>query len=146
MSFYLDASAIVPLILRDAHTETMEAWLGNANDELIVSDFAALEVAAVISRQVRMERMPEQKASLALALLDDWTVRATTKIETRASDLALADRFIRDFATKLAAPDALHLALASNRGLSLATFDARLKEAAAIRGVRVAALGGAVRR
>ena len=45
---------------------------------------------------------------------------------------------LRDFATKLAA---LHLALAANRGFSLATFDTRLAEAAAIRGVRVEALG-----
>lgn len=39
------------------------------------------------------------------------------------------------------APDTLHLALASNRGYRLATFDARLKESAAIRGVPAAALG-----
>lgn len=42
---------------------------------------------------------------------------------------------------ELAAPDALHLALASNRGFSLATFDTRLAEAAAMRGVRAVALG-----
>ena len=141
MSVYLDASAIVPLILRDAHTPTMEQWLANAREDLVVSDFGALEVAAVISRQVRSARMSEQQASLALALLDDWLARASTSIETGASDLALADRFVRDFATKLAAPDALHLALASNRGCRLATFDTRLAAAAAIRGVRAIAPG-----
>ncbi|MCQ4189486.1 PIN domain-containing protein [Methylocystis suflitae] len=66
MSVYLDASAIVPLILRDAHTMNMEQWLANAREGLVVSDFAALEVAAVISRQIRMARMSEQQASLAL--------------------------------------------------------------------------------
>ncbi|MFO1124456.1 MAG: type II toxin-antitoxin system VapC family toxin [Methylocystis sp.] len=141
MSFYLDASAIIPLILRDAHTINMEQWLANAREDLVVSDFAALEVAAVISRQVRMARMSEQKASLALALLDDWIARASTSIKTDAFDIALADRFVRDFATKLAAPDALHLAIASNRGYRLATFDTRLAEAAAMRGVRVVELG-----
>lgn len=140
MSVYLDASAIVPLILRDAHTMNMEQWLANAREELVVSDFAALEVAAVISRQVRSARMSEQQASLALALLDDWLARASTSTETVASDLALADRFVRDFATKLAAPDALHLALASNRGYRLATFDTQLAAAAAMRGVRVVPL------
>lgn len=140
MSVYLDASAIVPLILRGAHTPTMEQWLANARAELVVSDFAALEVAAVISRQVRSARMSEQQASLALALLDDWLARASTSIETGASDFTLADRFVRDFATKLAAPDALHLALASNRGYRLATFDTRLAAAAAMRGVRVVPL------
>ncbi|MGJ0397250.1 MAG: type II toxin-antitoxin system VapC family toxin [Methylocystis sp.] len=140
MSIYLDASAIVPLILRDAHTMNMEQWLANAREDLVVSDFAALEVAAVISRQVRLAHMSEQKASLALTLLDDWMTRVSTNIETDASDIALADRFVRDFATKLAAPDALHLALASNRGYRLATFDTRLAAAAAMRGVRAVAL------
>lgn len=141
MSFYLDASAIVPLILRDAHTETMSRWLVNVSDELIVSDFAALEVAAVISRQVRMNCIAEQKAALALALFDEWTDRAAVRMAVSAQDFLLAESFVRDFATKLAAPDALHLAIASNRGYRLATFDARLKEAAAMRGVRVATMG-----
>jgi predicted nucleic acid-binding protein len=141
MSVYLDASAIVPLILRDSYTMKMEQWLANAREDLVVSDFAALDVAAAISRQVRMARMPEEKASLALALLDDWIARASTRIETTASDVALADRFVRDFATKLATPDALHLVLASNRSFSLATFDTRLAAVAAMRGVRAIAPG-----
>ena len=57
------------------------------------------------------------------------------------ADFAHAERLIRDFATKLAAPDALHLASAKNSGAALATFDARLADAARAQGVEVAQLG-----
>ena len=43
---------------------------------------------------------------------------------------------MRDFATKLTAPDALHLASAKNAGATLATLDARLVEAARGQGAR----------
>jgi predicted nucleic acid-binding protein len=48
---------------------------------------------------------------------------------------------VRDFATKLSAPDALHLASAKNAGATLATLDVRLAEAAMGQGVKVAELG-----
>lgn len=65
----------------------------------------------------------------------------TQPIEADVLDMILAESLVRDFATKLSAPDALHLALASNRGYRLATFDTRLAEAATIRGVRAVAPG-----
>jgi predicted nucleic acid-binding protein len=59
----------------------------------------------------------------------------------RPSDFLLAERLIRDFSTKLAAADALHLASAKNAGATLATLDARLAEAAQGQGVALADLG-----
>ena len=47
---------------------------------------------------------------------------------------------VQDFATKLAAADALHLASAKNAGAILATLEIRLAEAAKGQGVEVAAL------
>lgn len=58
-----------------------------------------------------------------------------------AQDFALADQFVRDYATQLSAPDALHLAAAKNAGAALTTFDARLAEAARLQSVEVAELG-----
>ena len=48
---------------------------------------------------------------------------------------------MRDFSTKLAAADALHLASAKNAGAALATFDARLADAARAQRLEVAELG-----
>jgi predicted nucleic acid-binding protein len=53
-------------------------------------------------------------------------------------DFVLAELIARDFTTRLLAPDALHLASAKNAGATLATFDARLAEAAKPTGVALA--------
>ena len=59
-------------------------------------------------------------------------------------DFALAELLVRDYSTKsCSAPDALHLASAKNAGAMLATFDARLADAARAQGVEVAPLGSA---
>ncbi len=70
MSFYLDASAAVSIILQDAHTAVMETWLTRVEEAIVVSDLAALEVAAVVSRQVRMGRMAPPE--------DCWPCRCLT--------------------------------------------------------------------
>ncbi len=57
-----------------------------------------------------------------------------------AADFLLAERIVRDFSTRLAVADALHLASAANADAAIATLDARLAEAARMRGVEVAAL------
>jgi predicted nucleic acid-binding protein len=140
MSFYLDANVLVSLFAVDAHSNKVDAWIDSDPGALFVSNFARVEFAAVVSRQVRV-KASDTAAREALADFDDWAREMTQPIEAEARDMILAESLVRDFATKLAAPDALHLALASNRGFSLATFDTRLAEAAAMRGVRVSELG-----
>jgi len=134
---YIDTSVVVALILPDAHTFAAEAWLGEAQDGLLVSDFAALEFAAVVSRQLRMGRMDVAPADAALTLFDDWTARMTRRAATTAVDVTEAEHIVRDFALKLAGPDALHLAMASRHNAQLITLDARLAEAARRRNVPI---------
>lgn len=99
-----------------------------------------MEFAAVVSRRVRTGESNENEAR---AILDDFDeLRGQCGSHRHGdADFELAMRLARDFSTKLAAPDALHLASAINLDASLATFDARLAEAAERRGVRVVALG-----
>jgi hypothetical protein len=52
-------------------------------------------------------------------------------------DTGLAATLVRDFATKLAAPYALHLAAAMNARARLVTFDSRLITAARMRNAAV---------
>jgi predicted nucleic acid-binding protein len=141
MSFYLDANVLVSLFAVDAHTNKVDAWIDSDPGALFVSNFARVEFAAVVSRQVRVKAISDTAAREALADFDDWAREMTQPIEAEMRDMILAESLVRDFATKLAAADALHLALASNRGYRLATFDTRLASAAAMRGVRVAELG-----
>jgi predicted nucleic acid-binding protein len=124
----------------DAHTKRAVAWYSDANGTLIISDLANLEVSAVVLRDLRRGRFAQEAAENAL--LDFDAMRANCeRLSHAASDFLLAERLVRDFSTKLAAADALHLASAKNAGATLATFDARLAEAARGQGIALADLG-----
>jgi hypothetical protein len=137
----LDANVLVALFVSDAHSRTADAWIDSDPGSLFVSDFAKVEVSAVISRQLRAKLTSESVARDALADFDEWTNRMTQPLETNSHDVRFADRLVRDFATKLAAPDALHLAMTLKHGLQLVTFDERLAEAARRSGAAVVVPG-----
>jgi predicted nucleic acid-binding protein len=107
---------------------------------LIVSDLVRLEFAAVVSRAVRMGRFDVEAAARALLGFDEFR-EASLPMSHARDDFELAEKLVRDFGTKLSAPDALHLASARNSGAALATFDVRLADAARTQGVEVAGLG-----
>ena len=137
---YFDASVLVSLLVADAHTEKSSAWYSGLSATVVVSDLANLEVSAVLSRHLRVGRLTQ--GGVESALLDFDAMRANCEwLSHGAADFLLAERMVRDFSTRLAAADALHLASAKNAGAALATLDARLAEAARARGVDVAELG-----
>lgn len=137
---YFDASVLVSLLVADANTSRASAWYSNLKASVIVSDLASLEVSAVLSRDSRTGRLTRRAAEGAL--LDFDAMRASCeRLSHGAPDFVLAERMVRDFSTKLAAADALHLASAKNAGAALATFDTRLAEAAKGQGVEVTELG-----
>ncbi len=140
MIVYLDTSVILSMVALDANSEKAGAWYEGLQASVIISDFADLEVCAVISRELRAKRFSRAVADRALSDFD--SLRATSERSTPdAQDFSLADRLVRNYTTKLSAPDALHLAAAKNAGAALATFDARLAEAARMQGVELAAFG-----
>jgi uncharacterized protein len=126
MNCYLDTSVIVALVLRDLHTAKAEAWLEHTAPACIVSDFCAIEFASVVSRQVRMSHLSTADGSAALDLFDEWIARAAQVVTSSGEHMEAAGRMVRNFDTKLSAPDAIHLAVAKHHGLVLATFDERL--------------------
>ena len=107
---------------------------------MIVSDLARLEFAAVVSRLARTGKFSGDQSVRALASFD--MLRAACLPMTHGPrDFAFAEELVRDFSTKLVAPDALHLASARSAGASLATFDKRLAAAARMHALDVAELG-----
>ena len=137
MSFYLDANILVSLFVTDSHSAAADRWIDSAPGVIAVSDLAKVEFAAVMSRMVRMGAMHEDAARETLADCDAWLAAATQLARLQSHDMEFADQLVRDFATQLAGPDALHLAIASNHGHTLVTFDQRLANAARMRGVQI---------
>jgi predicted nucleic acid-binding protein len=137
---YLDASVLASIVVFDTNSVRAGRSYENLRAPLIICDLANLEVCAVISRELGAKRFSRPAADKALSDFDALRA-ASERWSTGGLDFALADRFVQDYSTKLSAPDALHLASAKNAGATLATFDARLAEAAKGQGVVVAELG-----
>jgi uncharacterized protein len=130
VNHYLDTSVVVALLLQDIHSTKADAWLVKTKPTFVISDFCSVEFAAVVSRRVRMNWSTSDNASLALRKFDDWLSRPVQVIRCGPEQMASAGRIVRDFTTKLSAPDAIHLAMTRDLGFTLATFDDRLADAA----------------
>jgi uncharacterized protein len=137
VSLYLDASAVVPTVVDQAASPEMARYLKAAIEPLIVSDFAASEVASAISRLVRMNHLSGELAANRLGELDAWRATMTTGIDFQPSDFRLVDIFVRRLDLGLRAPDALHAAVCRRAFHTLVTLDRRLAVAAEGLGVRV---------
>ena len=138
MSAYLDTSVLLPTLIAEAATEAVYDRLGAGDQELLVSDFAAAELASAMSRLVRMALLSEADASARLADFDAWRAAMSLPVDIGAADARLAYIYTRRFDLRLRAPAALHLALARRRDATLVTLDRRLVTAAREMGIAVA--------
>ena len=137
MSTYLDASALLPTLIAEPATEAVYDCLGADGRELLVSDFAAAEVASALSRLVGMVLLSDADASARLADFDAWRAAMSSPVDIAASDARLAYIYARRFDLRLRASDALHLAIARRLDATLVTLDRRLATAAREMGVAV---------
>lgn len=143
MSAYLDASAILPILIEEPGSTLVDRFITDADAALVVSEFAAAEVASALSRLVRTGLLEPADATDRLADFDAWRASATTDIDLQASDIRLAHIFVRRFDLMLRAPDALHAAICRRGDLTLVTLDRRLASAAAELGIRTELLAAA---
>jgi len=141
MSIYLDASALLPALVEEPASAAMDRFFSGATDPIVVSDFAAAEVASALSRLVRTHLLEPADALARLADFDAWRLAATQEVDIRPADVRLANIFVRRFDLMLRAPDALHLAICRRAGFTLATLDKRLAHAAVELGTPLAPLG-----
>lgn len=138
MGTYLDTSFLVGLFVdNDAFAAGAKHVYVEADDPLIVSDFAAAEFASVVARLVRMTIVPMDEARATFNRFDAWRARATKTEDVTGPDILAATTIIRRLDLNLRAPDAINLAIALRLEASLATFDRRLAENARALGIAV---------
>jgi uncharacterized protein len=137
LSTYPDASVLLPTLIAEPTTEAVYDCLGADGRELLISDFAAAEVASALSRLVRMALLTDADASARLADFDAWRAAMSSPVDIAVSDTRLAYIFVRRFDLGLRAPDALHLAIARRLDATLVTLDRRLATAARELGITV---------
>ena len=137
MSAYLDTSVLLPTLIAEPSTESVYDYLGAINQELLISDFAAAEVASALSRLIRMRLLTDADASARLADFDAWRAAMSLLVDIRAADARLAYIYVRRFELGLRAPDALHLAITRRLDATLVTLDGRLAIAARELGIAI---------
>ena len=139
---YFDTSFLAPLILEEATSAKIEAFFAKLPvGELYVSHWTRVGFASLIGREVRMGGFAEADALLAIAQFDELVRESFQILAPGVADYELAKATIQNFATKLRAGDALHLAIASNNGAkTLYTLDEGLLSAAKL--MKVHASGG----
>ena len=137
MKLYLDASVLIATIILEQSTAAVGEVLLACSDELMVSDFAAAEVASALSRLVRMGQLSTPEAADRLADFDDWRAGTTGLADIDAHDCRLANTYVRRFELRLRPPDALHAAICRRLDLQLVTLDRRLAAAARELGIDV---------
>jgi predicted nucleic acid-binding protein len=137
LSLYLDASAILPILITERSSHVVNRFLNDQPDPLVVTEFAAAEVASGLSRLARMGAIDRASADRHLADFDLWRERLSQPLDIQASDFRLASDFVRRLDLGLRAPDALHVAVCRRADLSRVTVERRLASAAEALGVRV---------
>jgi uncharacterized protein len=137
LSAYLDASVLLPTLIAHPTTEAVYDRIDACDPPLLVSDFAAAEVASALLRLVRMAVLQGEDASSRLADFDAWRAAMSLPVEIGASDARLAYIYVRRFDLRLRALDALHLAIARRLDATLVTLDRRLAIAARELGIIV---------
>jgi predicted nucleic acid-binding protein len=137
LSFYLDASAILPILVEEAASATLDAFVSDLAEPLTVSTFAAGETASAVSRLVRTGRLSADDARALLASFDAWRATSAIPAQLAPSDVEVADLYVRRFDLMLRMPDALHIALCRRDRHVLVTLDRRMAEAARALGVEV---------
>jgi hypothetical protein len=139
MSIYLDASLVMPTLVKEDASGAVEAYL-KTRPERLISDFTAAEVASGLSRLVRTSLLTAEDGAARLADFEAWRAATSSPIEIHAADVRLAYAYVRRFELMLRAPDALHLAIARRIDATLATLDRRLANAAEELGLAVEAI------
>ena len=130
MRLYLDASVLVPLFTNDLFRQRAFDLVRNTSQDVVISDFGRAEFASAVSRKFRELLFDDVQASEIFAKFDAWAEISAETERMAPSDISAAEALVRRLPLKLRAPDAIHIAICQRLGNQLATFDARLAEAA----------------
>ncbi len=112
---YFDTSFLVPLILPEATSDKIAAFVRRlSTEELTVSHWTRVGFSSLIAREVRVGGLDVQAAARADARFEAMVDESFSVLLPNADDFGLAKRYLGQFETGLRAGDALHLAVASN--------------------------------
>jgi len=133
---YLDTSVVVALLTPEERSSLALAWLAQCRQPLISSDWLITETHSALGLKQRHHGLTAQSRQAAA---EQFERLLQSGLELRSLDRARfrqAAELLHDPSLGLRAGDALHLAVAlHSRCTQLASFDARMQQAAASLGL-----------
>lgn len=136
---YCDASLFVSLITAEVHSEAAEQWVERcAGEPLAISPWVLTEVASALAMKRRRDAISEEGWRSASAQALQLAAESFTSLAIESVHFELAgSRMVRAGARGLRSGDALHLAIAADYEVGLASLDDALNDAADSIGVPV---------
>lgn len=136
MSLYLDTSILVAALTVETATARVHQWLDDQTGaEFHMSDWTATEVSSALALKHRTGHLTAPERARALTLFHRLQGESLITLTVLPSHFQTAARFLDASPHGLRAGDALHLALAGDRGLRLITLDRRMVEAGLALGI-----------
>ena len=135
---YLDTSLLVTALTVEADTERVQTWLAKCEGgELCISLWVVSEFSSALALKLRRGDISAEERARVLSNWRRVQQENLTLVPVPPDAYDLAARFCDRHELGLRAGDALHLAVASLGGHSLATLDAVMAKAAVAVGVQV---------
>lgn len=136
---YFDTSFIVPYILPEATSSRVQRlFVDQQTAELAISHWTRVEFASMLAREVRTGGMSEKAAHEADAQFEAVIASSFTILLPDRNDYDVSKHYLLQFESGLRSGDALHLAIAKNRGVqSFYTLDKTLLRAGKMLGLAV---------
>lgn len=138
---YLDTSFLVRLNLPEGTNEPVAGFFeAMPPDNLAISHWTRVEFASLLARQVRMGVLKDGTAREAGSRFETMIAESFDVLLPNRDDFERARVWLGHFETGLRAGDALHLAIASNRGAdAIYSLDKRMIAAGKTLGVPASA-------
>lgn len=137
MTIYCDTSVMVSAFAAERDSVAVEAWLSRQTDSIAISSWVIAEFSGALAMKRRMHVVDDAVWTLVMQRWRRFCADSAVVQPVDTSHFVRAGAMMDRGDLKLRSGDALHLAIALDRGWLLATLDHDLAEAARTMGVPI---------